>query len=260
MRASPVRQTMRIWLPLAIASVVAATLAVMLPRFYPMRRPDDEAWRWNDEMRLTLCLSKVGARQKNADFLADLAIEGTLVGFGDMADTSDPRDSGNQVGCYDYPQRYIDVRDGEGETWRIMYALPGEQTPAVHARVGSPVRFRFYSTFHSGQTARFVLRDQGGPVVAIEMYGYSPRGFEEGDVAVGWGRMFGHRPTGCGGDEVARALRVSGDTDVSVPPGQVRSFVSHGARYRFWNIQSVNVLSEPCVDGYDSTSWVLWRE
>jgi len=130
----------------------------------------------------------------------------------------------------------------------------------VSAGLGSQVRFRFASAFHSGQTARFLLSDRTGPVVAIEMDGYGPRGLEGGGPSLSWGRMLEHRPTVCGGDEVARALRVSGDTDVSVLPGRVGAFLLHGARYRFWDIQSINAIDRSCVDGNDFTSWVLWRD
>ena len=263
MRGRPVREAVRRWLPFAIASSIAAMAASVLPRFYPtphLQRPVEETrWQWNDDARLTLCLSRIGARRDFSEF-ADLDIEGTLVGFGDMSRASNPRDTGNRIGCGDYPQRYIEVQDGGRETWRIMYTLSGEEHPAVHARLGSHVRFWFQSEFHSGQTARFLLVDEGGPVVAITMYGFGPRGFGEGHPVVSWGRMFGHRPTGCGGDEAARALHVAGDTVVSIPPGQVGSFLLHGVPYRFWNIQSINVIDGPCVDGVDSTSWALWRD
>ncbi len=177
-----------------------------------------------------------------------------------MSHAAHPQDTGNQIGCDNYPQRYIEVQDGGRETWRIMYTTAREHDPAVHARLGSHVRFWFQAAFHSDQTARFLLLDEDGPVMAIEMYGYGPRGFDEGHLVVTWGQMFGHRPTGCGGDEVARGLRIAGDTDISIPPGQVGSFVLNGAPYHFWNIQSVNVVNGPCVDGGDSTSWVLWRD
>jgi hypothetical protein len=164
------------------------------------------------------------------------------------------------IGCNDYPEQYIEIQDRGRETWRIMYALPGAKHPTVHARLGSRVRLRFKSAFHSGQTASFLLLDEAGPVIGIEMYGYRPGGLEETDFVLDWGGAFGHRPTGCGGDEVARAIQVFGDTSVSVAPGQVESVLLHGARYRFWNIRSVNVIDGACVDQDDSTSWVLWSE
>jgi hypothetical protein len=264
MRGSSVRAAVRTWLPFAIASLVAATAAFVLPRFHPTPHPQrpvkKTAWQWNDDSRLTLCLSKQGARPTYTAGFADLNVKGTLVGFGEMSHSTNPQDTGNQIGCDNYPQQYIEVQDGGRETWRIMYATQREHYPAVHAALGSQVRFWFQAVFHSDQVARFLLLDEGGPVMAIEMDGYGPRGFDEGHLLVSWGPMFGHRPTGCGGDEVARALQIAGDTDASIPPGQVGSFVLHGASFHFWNIHSVNVIDGPCVDGGDSTSWVLWRD
>ena len=264
MRGRLAGKAVRTWLPLAVASALAAIAAWGLPRVCrtPQLRPSGEEppWDWNDGARITLCVSKKGASGRDILGFADLKIDGALMGFGDMSRASDPQDTGNVIGCNDYPQRYIEVQDRERETWRIMYALPGTKYPTVHASLGSRVRFRFESTFHSGQTASFLLLDEAGPVIGIEMGGYGPRGLEETDFHLDWGRTFGHRPTGCGGDEVARAIRVVGDTDVSVAPGQVDAVLLHRVRYRFWNILSINVIDGACVDGGDSTSWALWRE
>jgi hypothetical protein len=83
MRGRPVREAVRAWLPLAIASLVAAMAATVLFRFYRtphLQSPVQETrWRWNDEARLTLCLSQKGARGRDVSEFADLKIEGSLV-------------------------------------------------------------------------------------------------------------------------------------------------------------------------------------
>jgi len=249
---------------MALASLVVGMAASVLDRFYrtaDLQPPEQEIrWQWNGEARLTLCLTQKGARDRHFSEFADLDVEGTLVALGEMSRASNPRDTGNRIGCADHPRQYIEVQEGGGETWRVMYALPGEQRSAIHARLGEHVRLLFQSEFHSDQIARFLLLDEAGPALAITLGAFGPHAFEEGHLTVSWGRVFGHRPTGCGGDEVARALRIGGDTDVSIAPGQLGSFQLHGVPYRFWNIQSVNVIDQPCVDGGDLTTWVLWRE
>ena len=264
MRGREVRGALRAWLPLAVASTVAAIAAWIFNGLYssphPQRPVDETAWQWNTGARITLCLSMKGALGKDVLSAADLSIDGTLIGFGEMSHASDPRDTGNVVWCDNYPQRYVEVEDREGRTWRIMYDLPEQRYPAVRARVHSQVRFVFRSAFYSAQTARFVLSDEAGPVLGIEMNGHGPNLLEEGNVSLSWGRTLGRRPTGCGGEYLARAVQVSGDTSVSIPPGQVGSVSLHGAKYLFWNIHSLNVVDGGCLHDDDWSSWIVWRE
>jgi hypothetical protein len=97
-------------------------------------------------------------------------------------------------------------------------------------------------------------------VIGIEMNGDGPDGLEGADLSLCWGRAFGSRPTGCGGEYVARAVQVSGDELVSIPPGQVGSVSIHRTRFLFWNIHNVNVVGDGCPHDGDWTSWVLWRQ
>ena len=92
------------------------------------------------------------------------------------------------------------------------------------------------------------------------MNGHGPSLLEEGNLSLSWGRTLGRRPTGCGGEYLARAVQVSGDTSVSIPPGQVGSVSLHGAKYLFWNIHSLNVVDGGCLHDDDWSSWVLWKK
>jgi hypothetical protein len=245
---------------LTLAAALAVTLVavgwIRSTRRVP-ERAVEPAWQWNDEARVEICLSIPGAaRTETGD--ADLLIEGTLIALGEIS--GDNRDVGNIVGCGDYPARFIDVRDDEKKTWRIMYALFGLGYPTVGARIGSHVRFRFYSVVHAGRTADLLLTDERGPVLAIEQGEYGPRHLEGMQLSLDWGRSLDRRPNSCGGEEVARALRVSGDTEAMVPPGQTGTVLLHGRQYRLWNARSVAVVRPACVDEDDWSSWVLWRE
>jgi hypothetical protein len=253
-----------VWLPLALASAAAGIAAWLLLRFHPtssLPRPVwDTTWRWNRSARITLCLSMQGAPDTIGPGSADLNVDGILTGFGDISRASNPRDMGNVIDCDNYPQRYIEVKDRQHKTWRIMYDLPERQYPTVHAHVGSRVRFFFKAAFYAAPSATFVLSDEAGPVIGIETNGYGPGVLEGGDLSFSWGRAFGRRRTGCGGEYVARGLQVSGDEAVSIPPGQVGSVSLHGARFLFWNIHSINVVDGGCPHDSDWTSWVLWRQ
>lgn len=242
---------------LGVVTVIALAVRLIHSKPRPSEHQLEAPWQWDDEARVEICLSIPGASGTGPGD-ADLLIDGTLAGAGEMH--GDNRDTGNVVGCEDYPDRYIDVRDGEKRTWRMMYGLVGLRCPNLRTRVGAHVRFRFYSILRNGRTADLLLTDEAGPVLAIEQGEHGPRPLEGMSPSVGWGRSLGRRSNPCGGEEVARALRVSGDTDAMVPPGQTGSVRAHGTSYRLWNAGSVAVVGTACVDEDDRSSWVLWRE
>ena len=244
---------------LGVVTVIAVAVGLIHSKPRLSEHQLEAPWQRDDETRIEICLSIPGASGSGTGpGDADLLIDGTLAGVGEMH--GDNRDTGNVVGCEDYPDRYIDVRDEEKRTWRIMYVLVGLRYPRLETRIGAHVRFRFYSILRNGRTANLLLTDEAGPVLAIEQGEHGPRPLEGMSPSVGWGRSLGHRPNPCGGEEVARALRVSGDTDAMVPPGQTGLVRAHGTPYRLWNAGSVAVVGTACVDEDDWSSWLLWRE
>ncbi|HEY6475330.1 MAG TPA: hypothetical protein VI456_02045 [Polyangia bacterium] len=184
-------------------------------------------------------------------------------------------DTGNVIACNDEPQRYIDVQDDSRQTWRIMYAMtaldptpfpeeidtrptPMLRAPATfRASLGSHVRFRFDAADFAGRVAWFLLSDESGPLVGAETW-HSLREGDGGPFAINWGQPFERHADECG-ERVARALQISGDSEVSVPPGETRSITLHGTPYQLLNVHSVAVT--PChPDDGDWISWVLWRD
>ena len=170
-------------------TIVAAGFALTRSSPHVPERDVEPAWEWDDEARLICLTIPGGARTESFD--ADLLIDGTLIGFGELS--AENRDVGNVVGCEDYPARFIDVRDDEGKTWRMMYALFGLGYPTLNASVGSRVHFRFYSFVRAGRTADLLLTDERGPVLAMEQGEYGPRDLEGMRVSVSWGRSLEHR-------------------------------------------------------------------
>jgi hypothetical protein len=282
------QEGVRTWLPLAAASAAAIAagvgLWIHLGRSAVVPTLEQEpAWSWNDGVRVDVCLSLRGALGASV-FEANLQIEGTLLGSGALPrGARQPIDEGNVIGCVDEPQRYIDVEDDSRQTWRILYALtvldpspitwpstndvlpPPRATPALRApatlraREGTHVRFRFDTVDHAGKLASFMLLDESGPLIGVEAGWAGLQASHAEPFAVSWGRPLRRRPDECG-ERIARALQISGDSAVSVPPGETRSVALHGTPYRFMNVHSVEVPQSGCPD-YDSwISWVLWRE
>jgi len=243
-----------------VAAALALGVAALLHARRRVAEQDGEPpWRSNDDARLEICLSQLGAPGSGWERTeADLSLEGTLVGVGELS--GDAHAPGYVVACEHSPERYVDVRDGENETWRIMYAFSGVRYPVLRARLGAHVHFRFFSAFHAGRTADLLLTDEAGPVLAIEQDEFGPRDLAGAQLTVGWGTPVGSHRSPCGGDETARALRVSGDTEAMVPPGQTGSVRLHGMKYRLWNVVSVDVTGVACPDEDDVTTWLLWRE
>lgn len=284
MRDRSGRQAVRAYLSLAVAAATVAIAArvglwnhVAL-RLWPPPPTPEPAWSWNDDVRLEICLSLRGAPGTSDSSEANLQIEGTLLGSGALSPGArQPTDANSVIACADEPQRYIDVQDESRQTWRIMYAITAlapslfpEQTldslprprapaaPMLRARVGSHVRFRFDAANHAGQLAWFMLFDDSGPLIGMETWA-GLRAGDGGPFGISWGRPFGHRTDECG-ERVARALQISGDAEVSVPPGEVRSAALRGTPYRFLNVHSVAVAQPTCPDNDDWISWVLWRD
>src|SRR5580698_2785673 len=274
-------QAVRVWLSLAVAAATVAIVAkVEFGKQVASRPPhptQEPEWSWNDYLRLDVCLSLRGAPGTSASDEANLQIDGTLLGSGALpAGARQPADTSTVIGCADEPQRYIDVQDDSRQTWRIMYgiiavdpapfpeALDPLPTPALgapatlRARVGSRVHFRFDAAYYSAQVAWFMLLDESGPLIAMENW-HSLREGDGGPFAINWGRPFGRRGYQCG-ESVARALQVSGDTEVSVPPGETRSVALRGTPSRFSSLHSVVVAQPSCPDAGDWISWVLWRD
>jgi hypothetical protein len=281
------RGTVSAWIPLVtVWAIVAIAVRVGLWNHIAWRPPPptpEPAWSWNDDVRLDVCLSLQGAQGTSVLGEANLQIEGTLLGSGALPPGGrQPMDAGNVIGCVDEPQRYIEVEDVDRRTWRIMYALtaldpsplpeqtldtlptpratPALRAPAtLRARVGSHVRFRFDAADYAGKLAWFMLLDESGPLIGVEAGWSSLRAGDGGPFAIRWGRPFGRRTDECGGS-IARALEISGDTQVSVPPGETRSVALRGTQYRFMNVHSIAVPQPSCTDDGDWISWVLWRE
>ncbi len=273
------RQAVRVWLSLAVA---AATIVarVEFGKQVASRPPPptpETRWSWNDYLRLDVCLSLRGAPGASESHEANLQIDGTLLGSGVLpAGERQAADTSTVISCADEPQRYIDVQDGSRQTWRIMYAITAVDlspfpealaplpTPALgapatlRARVGSHVRFRFDAANHAGALAWFMLLDESGPLIAMETW-FGLREGDGGPFAINWGRPFARRADQCG-ESIARALQVSGDTEVSVPPGETRSIALHGTPYRFSSLHGVAVPQPSCPDASDWISWVLWRD
>jgi hypothetical protein len=165
------------------------------------------------------------------------------------------------IGCVDGPARYIDVVDGQAQTWRLAYRLSGAVQPEVRAGVGSKVQFDFDAYSPAGnKTARLAMRDQVGPLLAIAQSAYEPDAHIDLPFAISWGPSLAERKDRTCGSAVLRALSIRGDKEVVVAPGQIATVERQGRRYRFWNAVSIDVPGPSCPDVDSAVSWALWRE
>lgn len=257
------RSAVLAWLPWVLAAAAIATgVEVTVGNHIARRtvRPAPEpTWSWDTKNQIDVCLSLRTASGTSAPGEANLRIEGRVSGFGAISPGSpDPIDRGNIIACSEEPQSYIEVEDGDRQSWRILYALDGRAAPALRLQVGSPVHFRFDSASYAGQTTSFMLLDDAGPLVGAVLT-HGPRPEDGRPFSINWGRVLGKRESECG-QWAARALQVTGDITVSAVSGQTVSVGRHGVHYRFWNARSIEAIAPHCVDADSWVSWFLWRE
>jgi hypothetical protein len=215
---------------------------------------------WPDDP-LEVCLVTRGSRPVVWDGSATLTIDGTVQKAGPtLATFSREGFRGSIVPCFRDPNRHIDIADAQGEVWRLLYSTGKVPMRQSSLPPGSRVQLRVHATWGFAKGAGFMLRDDGGPILAIEEGSFGPRpaSKEPRPLAVTRGEVFDVRPDGCG-EKLRHWLEVEADQRQRAAPGRAIPLTIGGARYGFVNLASDGWRNPRCADLTDRTSWILWR-
>jgi hypothetical protein len=251
--------------PFALGAKLATTLAPEDTRTTANGDGTPDGWvdpptAWPDAP-LDICLVTRGARPAVWDGSAALTIEGTLVKAGPvMPALSKLTFPGTIIPCHHDPDRHIDIADGNGEVWRLLYSTGKVPVRQASLPSGSRLHLRVDARWGFAKGAGFMLRDDAGPILAVEegAFGPGPLPDHQRPIAVSRGEIYDVQPDKCG-DRVRHWLQLDADQRQRAAPGRAIPLTIGGARYGFVNLASDGWRNPRCADLLDRTSWILWR-
>ena len=252
-------------LVMAVPFALGAKWATTLERATGNGGSPDDDWvdppvAWSDAP-LDICLVTRSSRPVVWNGSAVLSIDGTLVKAGPTLPTLSKQSfPGTAVPCHREPDRHIDIVDAKGEVWRLLYSTGKVPVRQTSLPLGIRLHLRVDAKWGFAKGAGFMLRDDTGPILAVEEGAFGPGLLPEHQrpIAVNRGEVFDVQADRCG-ERVRHWLQVDADQRQQAAPGRAIPLTISGARYGFVNLASNAWRNPRCTDMIDRTSWILWR-